>query len=331
MYEVIAIQDHMRWQKILDFLQVTDIYYTSQYFQSAMKLDPGESLMFYYTDDEGEVVYPFIKRKIENGEPGYFDITTPFGYGGPLLKAKKNAANLAANFIKEFFGFCEKEKIIAEFIRFHPLLDNAQFFKDHFKLLPLYETYTVQLEQPKGMQEELMNIENKGIIIKKLGTVRHMFEFLVLYYSAVRRREEADSYYFFTNDYFESLISSLGSNLHLFGAYCENKLVSACYVLTMGDTIYHHLDGSLEDAEDSNAMKALLLKIAQWGSDNGYAFFHLGADYKGEERKISELKKGVANQKPSTFYICEKIHNTSTYKKLISVEEIDVIKRYRNV
>ncbi|KOF11523.1 hypothetical protein AC739_04370 [Planococcus glaciei] len=331
MYEVIAIHDHMRWQKILDFFQVTDIYYTSQYFLSAMKLDPGESLMFYYADDEGEVVYPFIKRKIENGDPGYFDLTTPFGYGGPLLKAKTDAAKLAANFIIEFASFCEKEKIIAEFIRFHPLMDNAHFFENHVKLLPLYETYTIQLEQPGGVKEELLDFEKDGIIIKKLGTVRHMFEFLVLYYSAVRRREEADSYYFFTNDYFESLISSLGPNLHLFGAYSGNKLVSACYVLTMGDTIYHHLDGCLEEAEDSDAMKALLLKVAQWGRDNGYALFHLGADYKGEERKNSELKKGVANLEPSTFYICEKIHNTSTYKKLISVEEIDVIKRYRNV
>lgn len=331
MYEVVAIQDHMRWQKILDFFQISDIYYTSQYFLSAMKLDPGESLMFYYTDEEGEVVYPFIKRKIENGDPAYFDITTPFGYGGPLLKIKNDAAKLAANFLGEFSAFCEQEKIIAEFIRFHPLKENALFFENHVKLVPVYDTYTIHLNPPEGLQNNLQDFEDKGIVIKKLGTVRHMFEFLVLYYSAIRRREDADSYYFFTNDYFEALISSLGSNLHLFGAYNGSKLVSACYVLTMGDTIYHHLDGSLAEAEDSDAMKALLLKIAQWGKENGYSFFHLGADYKGEERKASELKKKAANLEPSTFHIGEKIHNTSTYKKLISVEEIDVIKRYRNV
>ncbi|MDN7244465.1 GNAT family N-acetyltransferase [Planococcus shenhongbingii] len=336
MYEVVAIHDHMRWQKILDLFQVTDIYYTSQYFLSAMKLDPGESMMFYYNDEEGEVVYPFIKRRIENDAPGYFDITTPFGYGGPLLKTKNNASKLTANFLHEFSAFCEKEKIIAEFIRFHPLKNNALIFEKQLKLLPMYETFAIKLDlqdqQPKEQEDkdERSNGEN-GVVIKKLGTVRHMFEFLVLYYSTVRRREDADSYYFFTNDYFETLISSLGPNLHLFGAYCENKLVSACYVLTMGDTIYHHLDGSLEEAEDSNAMKALLLKIAEWGKENSFTFFHLGSDFKGEGRNISGLKKGIANQEPSTFYICEKVHDTSIYKKLISIEEIDVIKRYRNV
>ncbi|OHX52536.1 hypothetical protein [Planococcus faecalis] len=46
MYELIAIQDRSRWQKILDKLQITDIYYTSQYFLGALKLDPGEALLF---------------------------------------------------------------------------------------------------------------------------------------------------------------------------------------------------------------------------------------------------------------------------------------------
>src|SRR5690606_26440555 len=103
---------------------------------------------------------------------------------------------------------------------------------------------------------------------KKLGTVRHMFEFLVLYYSSVRRREEADSYHFFTNDYFEMLISSLGPHLHLFGAYYDNKLVSACYVMGRGDIIYYHLDGELLGYEKLDSMKFLLLKIAEWGQDN---------------------------------------------------------------
>lgn len=332
MFEVVSIHDHMRWEKILHLFQASDIYYTSQYYLSAMKLDPGEALMFYYIDEEGEIAYPFIKRAIEGQSSSYYDITTPFGYGGPLVRAVKNMPLLIQNFLHVFSEYCRQENIIVEYIRFHPLKGNAELFKEHLNLLPVYETFTLQLDPVSKTSSIQFNEQwENGFVIKKLGTVRHMFEFLVLYYSGVRRKEDADSYYFFTNDYFEALISSLGPNLHLFGAYHKNKLISASYVLTLGNTIYHHLEGNLEEPESEDAMKMLLLKIAEWGRDNYYEFFHLGGDYSEIEKESSGVKAEISNMPASVFYICKKIHNRSIYKQLISEEESDVIKRYRNI
>lgn len=336
MYEILTLNERDEWQRVLDLFQITDVYYSSYYFTSAMKLDPGESLMFYYTDEEGTIVYPFIKRKLEGNEDGYFDITTPFGYGGPVAIVKKNVAVLIANFINAFSDYCREANIVAEFIRFHPLRENALLFASHYNLLPLYKTYTIQLN-PLHKRHILMEenghdeSEESGIVIKKLGTVRHMFEFLVLYYSEVRRREETDSYYFFANDYFETLISSLGPNLHLFGAYDKNTLVSACYVLTAGDTIYHHIEGSLEEVDSTDAFKNILQKIAEWGEDNNFVFFHLGGDYKGDLSHDKKIKEELSNLENSMFFICENIHNPEIYKKFFADGETDIIKRYRNI
>ncbi|WP_203339273.1 GNAT family N-acetyltransferase [Planococcus beijingensis] len=337
MFELISIQQHSRWQKILDSLQITDIYYTSQYFFSALKLDPGEALLFYYKDEEGEVAYPYIKRHINNSRGNmYFDITTPFGYGGPVVKAENDYAKLIANFRGTFTEYCHKEKIIAEYIRFHPLKGNALFFKEHLKLSALYETFTIRLRDyfTSGAATQLSNGsfgKNSDLVIKKLGTVRHMFEFLVLYYSAARRREESDSYYFFTNDYFETLISSMGPNLHLFGAYHENKLVSACYVLSMGDAIYFHLEGSLSNADNEITMQQLLLKVAEWGEENYYAYFHLGGDFQGDVYSGKPMKKEMANCEPEVFYIGQKVYDQEVYNQLVAMEDHDIVRRYRNV
>ena len=337
MFELISVQEHSRWQKILDSLQITDIYYTSQYFLSALKLDPGEALLFYYKDEEGEVAYPFIKRHINNSrENFYFDITTPFGYGGPVVKAKNDYVKLVANFRGSFAAYCNKEKIIAEYIRFHPLKENALLFKEHLKLSALYETFTIKLKDYFASEAttQLSNgsfEKDSDLVIKKLGTVRHMFEFLVLYYSAARRREESDSYYFFTNDYFETLISSMGPNLHLFGAYHDNKLVSACYVLSMGDTIYFHLEGSLSDADNEKTMQLLLLKVAEWGEENYYAYFHLGGDFQGDVYSGKPVKKELANCKPEVFYIGQKVYDQEVYNQLVALEDNDIVRRYRNV
>lgn len=339
MYELVPIHDHVRWNKILESFQDADIYYNRQYFLSALKLDPGEPFLFYYRDDYGEVAYPFIKRQLMKASNSYYDTTTPFGYGGPILNAVKNSGELIKNFRKKFSDFCMEENIIAEFIRFHPWKENALLFQEDLTILPLYETYSLDL---KGHFPELLqNLEEKKgtleteekeePIVKKLGTVRHMFEFLVLYYSSIRRKEETDSYYFFTNDYFEALISAQGPNLHLFGAYYQNKLVTACYVLTTEDVIYHHLEGSLDEPGVPAAMKELLLKIAEWGAENYYHSFRLGGDYKGDPAQSDNIKKEISNSDPVTFYIGHKIHNETIYKELVAVEEADIIKRYRNV
>lgn len=333
MYEVISIQEVMRWKEILDFMRIRDVYYSSHYFLSALSLDPGEALMFYYSDQDGSIAYPFIKRKIDGEPPDYFDITTPFGYGGPVVRAEGDSTVLVTGFIEAFSGYCRDERIIAEYIRFHPILGNAVFFENPLKLLPLYETYTIDLKRPLKIAGPVIRIpsEEQEVVIKKLGTVRHMFDFLVLYYSEVRRREEADSYYFFTEDYFEALISNLGPLLHLFGAYRGNKLVSACYILADDHTIYQHLDGTLEGEDEKGAVKMLQRKIAEWGADNNMAFYHLGGDFKMESAQIFPIKKDLANMQPSMFYICEKIHDAAVYGKLIVMEETDTVKRYRNV
>lgn len=333
MYEVISVQEGLQWQKVLDCMQIDDIHYSTHYFLSALSLDPGEALMFYYSDEDGSVAYPYIKRKIEGELPRYFDITTPFGYGGPIVRAKKNTEALVTEFRKVFSTYCKEARIIAEYIRFHPIINNAHFFKNHLKLIPLYETYTIELFKAIHITQTSGSVPKKdeNIIIKKLGTIRHMFDFLALYYSEVRKREEADSYYFFTEDFFEALVSNLGQVLHLFGAYRDSNLVSACYILAEGNTIYHYLDGTIENEDKAETARTLMLKIAEWGTEHNMAYYHLGGDFKVENVKIIPIKRNLANTEPSMFYICEEIHNDLIFKQLVNLEELDTEKRYRNV
>lgn len=333
MYEVISLQNNLRWQKVLDVMQIDDVHYTTHYFLSALTLDPGEALMFYYNDELGSVAYPYIKRQVEEGHSNYFDITTPFGYGGPVLRATTDASALAVEFMEVFSNYCKEEGIIAEYIRFHPLYGNASYFKNHLKLIPIYETYTIDLKKfaQTSIARESDAGESEKLVIKKLGTVRHMFDFLVLYYSEVRKREEADSYYFFTEDYFEALVSELGQVLHLFGAFRGSKLVSACYILAEGNVIYHHLDGTIENEDKGETTRALLLKVAEWGAEHNMSYYHLGGDFKVESLQVIPIKKNLANMQPSMFYICEKIHNDIVFRDLVNPEELDIEKRYRNV
>lgn len=339
MHELVTASQFRRWDQILNLFNITDIFYSREYIASALRLDPGEALLFYYIDDEGEgeIIYPFIKRRLTKKGALYYDITSPFGYGGPVFKVKKDGYKLAASFLAAFSVYCRSEKIIAEYIRFHPLLHNAELLKDELKLIRVHDTYTLPLN---FFDNGKMNDGSKGPLlerespysVKKLGTVKHMFDFLVLYYSSIRRNEEIDSYYFFTNDYFEALVSELGPNLHLFGTYKNNRLLAACYVLAKDDVIYHHLSGKLEQNEVSHAEAEMVEAIAKWGADNNYCYFHL------TERQAASVSGMVAASiqegnklSSSPYFIALRVHDRKIYKTFQPIDEHELIKRYGNI
>lgn len=338
MHELVTASQARRWEQILNLFNITDIFYSREYILSALKLDPGEALLFYYIDDagEGEIMYPFIKRKLARPGAFYYDITSPFGYGGPVFKVRKDGSKLAASFLAAFSIYSRTEKIIAEYIRFHPLLHNAELMKEGLKLLPVHDTYTFKLNYVnKDTTEDRYNgtlaEKESPYSVKKLGTVKHMFDFLVLYYSTIRRNEETDSYYFFTNDYFESLVSELGPNLHLFGIFKGNRLLAACYVLAKGEVLYHHVSANLVEEKESDAESKLMAAIAQWGADNNYSCFHLSG---GQASHVSPLTAalGLETDKVeiSSYDIAVRVHEPDIYKKLQSMDEVGLIKRYGN-
>lgn len=333
MYELVFASQTNRWQQILELFNIKDIYYSCEYLVSALRLDPGQAALFYFVDDggEGEVAYPFIKRELKEEGILFYDVTTPFGYGGPVFKIKGDGYKLAENFLAGFSKYCHAEKIVAEFIRFHPLMRNADFFKDELDLIPVHDTYTLSLKS--GMfQEGNHEVEcTSEYTVKKLGTVKHMFDFLVLYYSTIRLNEETDSFYFFTNDYFESLVSSLGPNLHLFGVYKDNKLLAACYLLTKGDVIYHHLSGRADGKEVPEAEAELQRKIAVWGAENNYLFYHLG-NRKFNEQGLKQVSNtNRSSLSISTYFISRLVHDKEVFKTFHPLEQAELIKRYGNV
>lgn len=333
MYELVSASQTNRWQQILDLFNITDIYYSCEYLVSALKLDPGQAALFYFVDDsgEGEVAYPFIKRELREEGFLFYDVTTPFGYGGPLLKVKGDGYKLAANFLAGFSEYCQAEKIVAEFIRFHPLMNNAEFFKDELDLISVYETYTLPLLNTNFQNNPFQQKHTSEYTVKKLGTVKHMFDFLVLYYSTIRMNEDTDSYHFFTDDYFESLVSSLGPNLHLFGAYKNNKLLAACYLLTKGDVIYHHLSGRADGEKVPEAENVLRRRIAEWGAENNFLYYHLGGKQIGDYNQNVTDSTSRFTHTISTYFISRLVHDQEVYKTIYPLEQKELIKRYGNV
>lgn len=66
----------------------------------------------------------------------YYDAMTPYGYGGPVAvyvePGRENV--LKVQFAKALDEHLRNEKVICEFVRFHPMVKNAEFFSGMYEL-----------------------------------------------------------------------------------------------------------------------------------------------------------------------------------------------------
>ena len=75
----------------------------------------------------------------------WYDFVTPYGYGGPLITEVEDGAKeqLVKAFYEEFSRYCAEQKIVSEFVRFHPIAQNA---------LDFIEVYPKMSIHPKKMR-----------------------------------------------------------------------------------------------------------------------------------------------------------------------------------
>ena len=169
-------------------------------------MENGHTCVFHYKSKCGEIRYMFIKRKVPYLIEGkqYYDITTPYGYGGPVILSYNNKKELIKNYHNEFAAYCLKNDIICEFIRFHPLFNNAQDFNQVYEVEYLHDTIGTNLKLKNPIEEEfskkcLKNIRrslNKGVTYKVNDNIDNIEEFIKIYYATMDRNSASDFYYF---------------------------------------------------------------------------------------------------------------------------------------
>src|SRR5690625_3232997 len=114
-----------------------DIYFEKDYCEVNEFIEEGKSEFLEYSSAAGVITYNFIKRLIPqdfDGENNYYDIISPYGYGGPIINTCNNYELLIHEFNEYLSDYCKDNNIISEFVRFHPILENNKDFEDLYNL-----------------------------------------------------------------------------------------------------------------------------------------------------------------------------------------------------
>jgi hypothetical protein len=329
MYKILNYSD-TEWKNIIRQYNL-DIYFASQYCKIWEDYGDGKAQAFLYESSLGKILYPYLVRKIGylKSNINYFDISTPYGYGGPVLleHKEKEIPLLVKEFRAEFNAYAHKRRIISEFIRFHPVYKNYNFFiNSDIECKFVRNTIEIDLKnepenilksmKPKTRNEVRQAIKN-GLNVQFYNkpTLENIQKFYEIY-SATMNRLEASDYYKFSLEYFINTFNLLKENAEIAFVFYDNKIISSSIFLLSNKLVHYHLSGSLSEYKSYRPNNLMLYQAALRDKSMGKKCFHLGGGYSGND-SLFKFKKGFNKNGLLDFYVGTKINNKEIYNRLV--------------
>lgn len=306
-----------------------DIYFDAEYGKACEDVDGGSFCEFILQDIAGTVCNHFIKRKAPFLVDGiqYYDIVTPYGYGGPIIECASDKETLLKLYEKEFYKFCQENHIVCEFVRFHPIYRNYEDFSEVYETSFSRHTVgtnladfedPVQAEFSKTARREVKKAEAAGISYIPNLNPENLDRFRALYEETMERNH-ASSMYYFSDAYYNMLRTKLRHYVLEMQAIWEGQVIaSELYFLSAG-LMHAHLLGSSKTFLNLGGGSAMEAAAARWGKQHGYNFIHHGGGRSSEPTDpLYMYKKKFGKHTEFDFYIGKKIWNPTVYDALVA-------------
>jgi hypothetical protein len=337
--KILTTADAKEWTALLERTERPDIYFTPEYARIyERKYTPeidesfcGETVVFVYGDDEECVLYPFIKRRIDlphlqgtAHEPRQYDIISHYGYEGPILNCPNPSRRdaLVREFRTAFSTYCKEQRIVTEFIRFHPLLRNHEPLEGLLPVEKRNHTVVVDLTRSEAELLDRMNkktrnlirkAEKSGVIIERSEQMDDLRRFVELYLDRMTKNR-AHQKYLFSYDFYEQTVASLGKHASLFVAKLDGKVIAASLFMHRYGFLHYHFSGSDKAYLTLAPNNLLLWTVMKWGKAQGYRQFHLGGG-RGKDDELFHFKAGFSPDH-AQFCTASVIHDRAAYDSL---------------
>ena len=329
MLVVYTLEQNEQWDAVVRTFPDYDVYWLSGYAKAFKIHGDGEPLLFFYEKEQTRGINVVMKRDVAldkhfkgNLESNkYFDFATPYGYGGWLIEGENKDGLFA-----EYENWCQKNGIICEFVRFHPVLKNHRFSSGAYDVVQLGNTVALDLSSPEVIWENIIS-KNKNMIRKaeKNGIEIHhgkdlaLFEDFLRIYNATMEKDHAKEYYFFGEKFYKCIHNDLYDNYEMFYAVLNGEIIAMSIMLFANKQMHYHLSGSVLKYRNLTPTNLLLYKAALWGCEQGYRTFHLGGGVGSGEDNLYKFKAAFNKNSGYQFSIGKKISNEEKYKELMEI------------
>lgn len=311
------------WDAIVRSFDNHDVYYLSGYVKAFHIHGDGEPFLLYYEESGLRAIYVYMRRP--TAIKGVYDSVTPYGYGGVLFDGDVSEANCQV-FWNAYLEEMDKECIVDNFVRYHPVLRNAGPMKPVSNVIDLGKTIAMDLSSPEVIWENIHSknrnmirkAEKNGIVIEH-GKGMDLFDKFIEIYNATMDKDHAEEYYYFKRPFYESIHNDLRNNYEMFYAKLEDKIIAMSIMIFANGRMNYHLSGSDIEYRNLAPSNLLLYKAALWGCEQGFRTFHLGGGVGSGEDNLYKFKAAFNKNSDYQFSIGKQIFDQAVYDELVKI------------
>lgn len=305
-----------------------DIYFKPEYGKLNESIEQGKAETFSFECEHGKVQSVYIKREVPYLIDGvqYYDAITPYGYGGPVIVKAGDKEKLLEAYNEAYKAHCEKEKIVCEFVRFHPLAKNGpdfeslynSFFNRHTIAVDLTDENYSAVQFSPDCRNMIRKAAKKGVTVEIDEECAHLDEFIALYYATMDKNRASD-YYYFDKTYFEQLKAIPDSKLILINGYVEGGIIASAMFMCGDEYMHYHLSSTNPEFYSYAANNLILATAIEYGREKGMKWLHLGGGLSSSEKdNLFKFKRnfGRTENNLKDFYLGKTVFMPAIYDKL---------------
>jgi len=292
--------DEREWIEILNRYPcaLRDLHYTPAYGRIYRDTYGYESMLAVLEHDGRMVIHAFVRRRLgellflseADCRDGYADVSTPYGFGGPLSSVPEHAggSELLRRFDAHWREWCIGERVPAEFVCLHPLLGNADVLQASgiAAPVPTKDVVVIDLDLPeeqlwsaitRGTRSSIQRARREGIEVAQVEPDRAALDAFRHLYLATMTRVGAAPRWLFPASYFRACVERLGSDgSALFFARFQGELAAAYLLIRDERTAYYHFGASDPRWLALRPNNLLMYETLLWAKRQGCMSYHLG-------------------------------------------------------
>lgn len=325
MMKILSLDNHDEWVELLRMLPSSkhDVYFTPEYYSLYQNNGDGEAMCFVFEKDGEMALYPFLKNPITplgyELDKEYYDIQGAYGYNGLISSTDDN--EFLVSFWESFDQWCQENDIVAEFMRFHPVLNNhlmaspqmKTFYSRHTVALDLTDDDIWMHQISSKNRNMIRKAEKEGVIIVESDD----YETFRQLYNGTMTDLHAEDFYFFPPNYYEEYKQTFKDKSMLCFAMLDGQVIAGSMFMFSDDYAHYHLSARDREYSRYAANNLILWYAIQKAKERGCKWFHFGGGTTCEEDDSLLKFKREYSKTLCEFWIGKRVHNQAVYDKIV--------------
>ena len=317
------------YKKLLKTHFQNNIYYSYEYL---IYFETKSDKLRYFVFEENEkpiVIMPFYIRSIKNSS--YFDVITPYGYGGPLYNC-----DIDVNKLTKFWDLVDKwyldNSVVSEFVRFSLTKNHINYSGTLIKSLLNVkgkvksneeDHWTSFSRKVRNNYRRALKSNIKFNIYRGEEITDNIISDFHNIYIETMKRNNAKEIYYFPKQFFESIIHSNPNSFSIALDYINNTAVSAELIIINNKTLYAFLGGTRAEYFSDRPNDFLRVEILKWAVKNKKNYYVLGGGQLDGDSLYKSKKMFFPKDEDTQFYTGRKIINKNVYRDLCLRNNVD--------